>query len=812
MVFLSCAIIIILLLVYVVTNKINYALVVLLVLFGFFQIYFGDKNYESKYANIEDEVKVKAIIIKEAEEKEYKYTYTINVEEINGDKKYNNTKLILNLKKSDKLNNMPKFGDEIEVVGKIEKPSEARNYKGFDYKAYLKSKKIYGTMETKKIDILNRNKSNYLDKCLNSVQNSIKENMNKILKEDESALAVGILIGARSDISEEVENNFKMSSLTHMLAVSGSHITYIVSAFTLILGKINKKATKVFTISFLIFFMALTGFTASVIRATIMGIIILLASLLFRKSDTVNNLCIAAFIILIFNPYTITDLGFLLSFAGTIGIISLGNTITDTINKLIYKVSKGKINVHEKAEVKQENCSSIMNEVIKNRVVNSSKKTNEDNKIIVKILKYIINSISITLSANIIIMPIMAYSFSTVSFTFWISNILAGPIMEVVTILGFVVYFISLISIQIAQVLGILLNFLLSSLSKIAEISSSIPGALIYVKTPYIYECLIYYLVVVIILNLEKIKNTIKIINCKYEFVTKFKKRIKVNIIVILILTITIKLILNFFPNSLKIYFIDVGQGDCTLIITPYNKNILIDGGGSEFGNFDVGENIVLPYLLDRKVNIIDYLLISHFDSDHIGGLFYVMENLKIKNIIISKQGKETENLKKLKKIIQDKKINLIIVKKGDVINIDKISNIEILFPERNLINENIINNNSIVAQFKSLDFKMLFTGDIEAIAEEKIVELYNNSNKLESTVIKIAHHGSKSSSTKEFLDRVKAKIAVIGVGEDNNFGHPNQEVLQRIINFGIRVYRTDMNGEIILIYKNGKIKVNTMY
>lgn len=812
MVFLCCIITIISILVYLFTNKINYSLVFLLVLFGFFQIYFGDKNYESKYANLEDEVKIKAIIVEEPEEKEYKYTYTINVEEINGNKKYKNTKLILNLKKANKLKDIPNFGDEIEVVGKIEIPSEARNYKGFDYKAYLKSKKIYGTIETKKIDILDLNKSNYLDKCLNSVQNSIKENMNRILKEDESALAIGILIGARADISEEVENNFKMSSLTHMLAVSGSHITYIVSAFTLILGKINKKATKVFTISFLIFFMALTGFTASVIRATIMGIIILLASLLFRKSDTVNNLCIAAIIILIFNPYTIADLGFLLSFAGTIGIISLGNTITDKIYMLIYKVSKGKINIEEKAEVKQENCSSIINEVMKNRAINSSQKINKNNKVLVKILKYIINSFGITLSANIIIMPIMAYSFSTVSLTFWVSNILAGPIMEVVTILGFVVYFISLFSIQIAQVLGILLNLLLTTLSKIAEISSMIPGALIYVKTPYIYECLIYYLVVITMLNLEKIKYIIKIITCKYEFVTKFKKFIEVNIIVILILTIIIKLILNFFPNGLKIYFIDVGQGDCTLIKTPYNKNILIDGGGSEFGNFDVGENIVLPYLLDRKVNIIDYLLISHFDSDHIGGLFYIMENLKIKNIIISKQGKETENLKKMKKIIQDKKINLIIVKKGDVINIDKISNIEILFPEQSLIKENIINNNSIVAQFKCMDFKMLFTGDIEKIAEKKIIELYNNSNKLESTVIKIAHHGSKTSSTKEFLEKVKAKIAVIGVGENNNFGHPNQEILERITKLGTRVYRTDVNGEISLIYKNKKIKVNTIY
>lgn len=808
MVFLCCIITIISILVYLFTNKINYSLVFLLVLFGFLQIYFGDKNYESKYANLEDEVKIKAIIVEEPEEKEYKYTYTINVEEINGNKKYKNTKLILNLKKANKLKDIPNFGDEIEVVGKIEIPSEARNYKGFDYKAYLKSKKIYGTIETKKIDILDLNKSNYLDKCLNSVQNSIKENMNRILKEDESALAIGILIGERTEISEEVENNFKMSSLTHMLAVSGAHITYIVSAFTLLLGKINKKITKVFTIIFLLFFMALTGFTASVIRASIMGILILLSSLLFRTSDTINNLCIAAFVILIFNPYTIADLGFLLSFAGTIGIISLGNTITEKIYSLIYKVSKCKINIKEKAEVKLENCSSIMNEIIKNREIDSSKKINKSNKIFVKILKYIIDSFSITLSANIFIMPIMAYSFSTVSVMFWLSNILAGPIMEAVTILGFVVYIISLISIQIAQVLGVLLNFLLSILSTIAEISSRIPGALIYIKTPYIFECLLYYIVVFTILNIERIKMH----TCKNEFITKFRNLIKINIIVIVILTITLKLILNFIPKSLKIYFVDVGQGDCTLIKTPYNKNILIDGGGSEFSNFDVGENIVLPYLLDRKVNIIDYLVISHFDSDHIGGLLYVLENLKIKNIIISKQGKITENSKKFNYIVNDKKINVLLVKKGDVINIDKVSSINILFPEQSLIKENIINNNSIVAQFKCMDFKMLFTGDIEKIAEKKIIELYNNSNKLESTVIKIAHHGSKTSSTKEFLEKVKAKIAVIGVGENNNFGHPNQEILERITKLGTRVYRTDVNGEISLIYKNKKIKVNTIY
>ena len=547
-----------------------------------------------------------------------------------------------------------------------------------------------------------------------------------------------------------------------MLAVSGSHITYIISAFSILMEKKNKRITKIITIIFLIFFMALTGFTASVVRASIMGILILTAGLVHRKSDTINNLGISSLIILICNPYTIIDAGFWLSFAGTMGIILLEKPINSYFQK--FKICK------------------------------------------IKPISWIINSFTITFAANIIIIPIMAYMFSTFSMTFWISNILAAPVMEFVTIYGFLIYFISIFLLPLAKFLGIILNFSLNSLIKIAEITSLIPGSSIYIKTPYLLECIIYYLILFLIFNWKRIKEKLE----NNKILEKIKKNSYKYISIILIFIILTNTISNKIFQEIKIYFVDVGQGDSTLIQTIEGKNILIDGGGSEFGSFDVGESILLPYLLDRRITTIDYLMISHFDSDHIGGVFAILENLKVKNIIISKQGETSENLKKFYEITNNKGIRTIIVKKGDIVEIDKYSHFEILFPEDNLIEDNILNNNSIVARFNSLDFSILFTGDIEEIAEKRLCELYSGTDKLEAFVLKVAHHGSKTSSSEEFLELVKPKIALIGVGKNNNFGHPNIDVIERLENMGSKIYRTDNCGEIIIRINREKLQIHT--
>ena len=157
------------------------------------------------------------------------------------------------------------------------------------------------------------------------------------------------------------------------------------------------------------------------------------------------------------------------------------------------------------------------------------------------------------------------------------------------------------------------------------------------------------------------------------------------------------------------------------------------------------------------------------------------MEELKVKNAIIPKQGKDSENYKRFLKLIKEKNIKIHIAKIGDKIKIERMINIEILWPEEKLITSNILNNNSLVMKLDYNNFSMLFTGDIEKEAEEEIVNKYIRTNKLNVKIIKIAHHGSKTSSIQEFLNLAKPQIALIGVGANNNFGHPNQDVLKRL-------------------------------
>lgn len=157
------------------------------------------------------------------------------------------------------------------------------------------------------------------------------------------------------------------------------------------------------------------------------------------------------------------------------------------------------------------------------------------------------------------------------------------------------------------------------------------------------------------------------------------------------------------------------------------------------------------------------------------------MEELKVKNAIISKQGKESANYDKFLKLVKEKNIKVNIVKLGDKMKIENNINIEILWPEETLITSNILNNNSLVMKLTYNNFNILFTGDIEKIAEEEIVKTYTKTNKLNTNIIKIAHHGSRTSSIQEFLNRAKPQIALIGVGKDNNFGHPNDDVIKRL-------------------------------
>lgn len=162
-----------------------------------------------------------------------------------------------------------------------------------------------------------------------------------------------------------------------------------------------------------------------------------------------------------------------------------------------------------------------------------------------------------------------------------------------------------------------------------------------------------------------------------------------------------------------------------------------------------------------------------------VSGVFTVIEKLHVRNIIISKQIESSENYDKFLRILKQKRVNIILVKAGSIVKIDNDSYFEIIWPEDEQVKENILNNNSIVGRFIYKNFSMLFTGDIEEIAEKEIINRYKE--KLKANVIKIAHHGSKTSSTEEFIKLVEPQIALIGVGEKNTYGHPSCSVISRL-------------------------------
>lgn len=716
-----------------------------------------NNKYKNLYEGLED-VSIIAKVVDNGTSKEYKTTYKIKVEKVNEKEEFKGTYLYLDV--NQKLDGNLKYGDYIIIQGEYKEPSKASNYQGFDYAEYLKTLKIYGTVKAEQINILKEDSNNIMFTISNNIFIKIKDIVQENLQEEKANLLLGILVGYKEEIPEEMQADFKESNISHILAVSGLHVSYIILAITKSLEKTQgKRQAKILTIFFIIAYMFITNFSPSVVRAGLMGIISILAKLTYNKNDIWTSIAFSLLCILIYNPYLITSAGVLLSYGGTIGIILFQKSVSEIFKKITEKI---------KRYMKQ-----------------------------IKIIDYLQDTISVSFSAQLAIAPIMAKIFNTVSLSFFITNFFVSLIIGPIITLGFLFIisnflFSNIIKNSVLQILSsniikFLVEKLLEVLILISKLGKALPLNKIYIATPEICQIAIYYLAIFIantfyrILCKRKIsafeKRLIDWKNLGKHLIRKNSKKVIAIIVTFLIIATTIKIS----PKDLKIYFIDVGQGDSTLIVTPHNKTILIDGGGSE--NYDVGKNTLLPYLLDRKITQIDYVIISHFDTDHVGGIFTVLSELNVGKVIIGKQYETSENYEEFLKIIKEKNILVKMVSRGDVVNVEKDVKIQVLFPDEELISENALNNNSLVFKLVYNEFSMLFTGDIEEITEARLGNLYANTNALDATVLKVAHHGSKSSSIQEFLELVHPKIALIGVGANNLYGHPNSDVITRLAN-----------------------------
>lgn len=562
---------------------INYETIILLIIFSLLSNIFvniENRRYENLYKDGE-QIELIAKVISNENQNLKKY-----IIKVISPQKFKNTRLIIiaNIKL--------KYGDEVQVSGIYKKPEIARNYRGFNYKDYLKTKKIYGTLKANNINVIKENTNNYIFTLSNNLFLKIKNNIEKLYSKEKANLVLGIMLGYTENIDNETKEDFKISNISHVLAVSGMHVMYVVIGISFLLSNsIGKQKTKIVIIIVLITYMFITNFSPSVVRAGIMAIIFQLSSILHRKNDTATTISISLLTILIYNPFLITSASVLLSYAATIGIIVFSKNMSKLLKKL-----------------------RIKNRRIKYRI----------NKSLIKFDLKVKSILAVTISAQILIIPIMINLNNTISLSLIITNLLLSFVIGIIVILGFVQILLSLISINLSKVLSGFLVFFLEILLEISKLGNVLPLSKIYVKTPGIVAIVIYYFAVITfnyIYTIYSLKNINSFQKRIKNLLSLFKYKLIINkqkVQKFLILTLIISTLFLIFPKNLKIYFIDVGQGDSTLIVTPLNKTILIDGGGSLSKEYDVGKNTLLPYLLDRKIRKIDYMIISHFDQDHI--------------------------------------------------------------------------------------------------------------------------------------------------------------------------------------------------
>ena len=591
-----------------------------------------------------------------------------------------------------------KLGDKVSIKGTLKEPSSNTNFNLYSYKKYLLSKRIFLVLDAEKIELIEKNRN-----VLYEIKNKIH---NRLLG---SAYLNAFILGDNSYIDDNVKKSYQINGISHLFAVSGMHVSFIILILTFCLKKF--KRYELAMVLMLLLYAFLTNFLPSIMRSVIFFILCLLKNKFKWKISTFNLFLIMTIFFLFYNPYYIYNIGFIYSF-----------TISGF---LIYFSDK------------------------------------------LKEKKYFKSLIKISLLSFLVSLPITIYNNFSINLLSPILNLFFVPFVSLIIFpLSFLIFLLPLFN-------GVYL-FLINVLEQISLFCSNINYFNFIFARLSIYVILIYYIVIVLALK-----------NKKY--------------FIILFLIIIIHYNICIFKNSLVVTMLDVNQGDCLLISYPHNQgNILIDTGGKLFDDSNyISNNIIIPYVKSLGIKKIDYLILTHGDYDHMGDGINLVNNYKVKNVVFN-CGEFNELEKELIKVLDKKKINYYSCIKE--LNID--SNKLYFLQTKKYNNEN--DNSNVI--YTELDgYKFMFMGDASQEREKDILEKYNLGS---IDFLKVGHHGSNTSSSKEFIDKINPKYSIISVGKNNRYGHPNKEVLNNLNNS--KIYRTDQDGSIMFKIKNNKLKIET--
>lgn len=586
------------------------------------------------------------------------------------------------------------IGDKIRLEGEIQKPSGPRNPGGFDYKAHLANQRIYSIFTSKKrskLEILSKGSPYSISNLASDLRRRLSSLIDSYTAYPENEVLKAMLLGEREGIPERLNDSFKKTGTVHILSISGLHVGFVILFFLFVfrLSRIPKKAGYIFVIAFLAFYSILTGANPPVVRAAIMACVYLIGLLLNREHDLLNTLAFAALIILIFIPNDLFDVGFQLSFISVFSILYFTPKIEAIIPDRLMQRKP----------------------ILRATALD-------------KVSYYTMKSLSVSAAAVLGTAPFIIYYFNIFSPSALIANLFAVPLSALVVfeglclaIFGWAFGFVGKILGQLAWVSIWLMNWL-------NGLIANIPFAFFRIRSLSVFEILLIYGAIFLIFCYKKLR---------------FSK-IKVTVLLLVVCGLFAwKEIAKPIQRNLKITFFDVGHGDSALIESPKGGLILIDGG--KFGDSDDGRWTIAPYLWKKGITKINYVIVTHPDSDHIGGMPFLLENFRVRKVFDNGLAARSQIYYDYKNVIRKRKVPTQVVKRGDVVEIGDVM-FEVLNPPQEPFHgtKSDDNNNSLVLKIAYKGNSILLCGDIERDAITRL--LAQEGDRLRADILKLPHHG----------------------------------------------------------------------
>jgi len=703
-----------------------------------------DENHLQFY-NDQGTVEIKGIIDKDPEVRDKTTHLYLSASEIKTDKGWQQiegTALLFVPRYSSY-----EYGDVLLVSGKLETPTQ---FDDFDYKGYLAHQGIYSTVLYPKIEILEKGKGFKPLEWIYSVRTGLSQTTAKVLPEPQASLAQGIILGIRGNIPPSVKTNFSHTGTAHILAISGLHLS-IVAGILLSIGIwLFGRRHYIYiwlALGAIWLFALLTGMHLPVVRGAIMASLFLTAELLGRQRNAFTSLAFAAAIMIGISPQILWTASFQMSFLAMAGLIFIFPPLQAAGRKAV-------------------------------------KATLGEDGVAVSTANFITDSFSVTLGAIIAVWPVIAYYFGIISLVAPLTTFLTLPVLPAIIITGALAGGLGFIALSVGYGVGWFAWLFLSYMLVVINGFAAIPLSSIEVGSVGTTLIWIYYpaLAIAIWLNSNWGKLTSPInkatawlksgVDKSSSLISQVPN--KWVITPLIVVAILVSLTAATMPDdNLHISILDVGQGDA-ILISRGNQQVLVDGGPSPQA-ISLGLSNKMPFW-DRTI---DLVILTHPSADHVTGLVEVLNRYEVKEVLYPDLDYDSFIYSEWLKLIDEKDIKCTIAQAGQQIDLGRVI-INVLNPQIPLLTgtESDIDNNGVVLHISMDNVSFLLTADIMREAE---FELIRRRASLSSTVLKVAHHGSDTSTTPEFLAVVNPQLAAISAGEDNPYGHPSDEVMARL-------------------------------